>query len=90
MMKKPILWRCITLLFGSLFLILLLSCGVEPMPEPISSKDPTMNTFPILAVPPASIPLSGEWSFSIDKDGQILTLSMEASLLCGNFLGKNI
>jgi len=27
-----------------------------------------MTTFPILAIPPVSIPLSGEWCFSIDKD----------------------
>src|SRR5919109_5198532 len=53
----------------SIFLTTSVSCGAAPTTEPAPSKVATMATDPMLAILPVSIPLSGEWYFSIDKDG---------------------
>jgi beta-glucuronidase len=65
---KPILWRCIASFLTLLFLISSVSCGATPTAGATPSEVATMTTYPILAIPPVSIPLSGEWRFSIDKD----------------------
>src|ERR1700752_3187737 len=67
-MSKPILYRYIALFLISIFLILSLSCGATPTAELTPSKVTVMTPYPILAIRPVSIPLSGEWCFSIDKD----------------------
>src|SRR5215216_192445 len=64
---KPILWRCIALFFTLIFFLTSTSCGATPTSEPTPSEVAT-TTYPILAIPSSSIPLSGEWRFSIDKD----------------------
>ena len=68
-MTKPIQSRCIALFLTSIFLITSVGCGAAPTIEPTPSEVATMTTYPILAISPVSIPLSGEWRFSIDKDG---------------------
>ena len=67
-MSKPILYRSPALYLISIFLIISLSCGSTPTSEPTPSKVATMTPYPMLAIPPVSIPLSGEWCFSLDKD----------------------
>src|SRR6266498_2402684 len=67
-MIKSNLWPYIALLFTLVFLIISVSCGATPTAEPTPSKVATMSTSPIVAIPSASIPLSGEWRFSIDRD----------------------
>src|SRR4030095_14367893 len=68
-MTKPILWRCIALFLTSIFLITSMSCGAVQTVESTPSEVATRTPYPILAIPSVSIPLSGEWCFSIDKDG---------------------
>ena len=67
-MSKPILYRYLALYLISIFLIISLSCGSTPTSESTPSKVATMTPSPMLAIPPVSIPLSGEWCFSLDKD----------------------
>ena len=67
-MTKTILWRCIALFLTSIFLTTSVSCGAMPTAEPTPFEAATMTTYPIFAIPSVSIPLSGEWCFSIDKD----------------------
>src|SRR6266498_1533072 len=67
-MTKPILWRCISLFLISVFLMVSLSCSAAPTAEPIPFEVPTMPASSIAPISPVSIPLSGEWSFSIDED----------------------
>ena len=68
-MTKSILWRRIALFITLLFFITSVSCGAAPTIEPTPSKVATITTYPLVAIPSVSIPLSGEWRFSIDKDG---------------------
>jgi beta-galactosidase/beta-glucuronidase len=68
-MTKSILWRSIGLFLASIFLFTTVSCGAPATTESTPTEVATMTTDPILSVPSISIPLSGEWSFSIDKDG---------------------
>lgn len=67
-MTKQILWRAIDWFLIGALLILSTSCSATPTAEPAPSEVPTMITHPIMTIPSASIPLSGEWRFSIDKD----------------------
>lgn len=58
---------------GALFLLLMSSlslarCGPGPTTEPAPTESATMTPSPMLAIPPASMPLSGEWRFAIDED----------------------
>src|SRR5690242_17652907 len=65
---KSILWRCIFLFLISLFLITSSGCGAAPTAKPTPFEVPTMPTASIVPIPFVSMPLSGEWSFSIDKN----------------------
>src|SRR5678816_1468032 len=69
-MTKLILWRCIALFVTSLFFITSISCSTSTVPttEPTPTEMAAMTPNPILAIPPTSMPLSGDWRFSIDKD----------------------
>src|SRR5215208_3443393 len=67
-MIRPILWRCIALLLLSIFLVLSATCSTMPTIQPTSSEVATMTVDPISIISPVSIPLSGEWSFSVDKE----------------------
>jgi hypothetical protein len=41
---------------------------VVPTATPTATEVPTEITSPLIAVPPAALPLSGEWSFAVDPD----------------------
>jgi hypothetical protein len=51
-----------------MFLVSAVGCGTTPTVEPTASEVTTMTPSPIIAIPQVSIPLSGEWRFSIDRD----------------------
>src|SRR5574341_844561 len=69
MMKmKPTLYRYFAFFLTLAFLCTAVSCSTAPTAESTATAVATMATRPILAIPPVSIPLSGEWTFSIDKD----------------------
>jgi beta-glucuronidase len=59
-----------TLFLASIFLISSLSWGATPTAELTQPEVTKMNTYSVPATPPRSIPLLGEWSFSIDE-GQL-------------------
>lgn len=63
-----IFYRCLALF--SLFLFSIISFGCGPVPTAIEtpSEVATMNTDSIHAVASSSVPLTGEWHFSIDQD----------------------
>jgi beta-glucuronidase len=51
-------------------LVFLVSCGPTQAVEPTTSQEPTMTALPLAVIPSVSIPLSGDWRFSIDR-GQV-------------------
>jgi beta-glucuronidase len=65
---KPNLCHWVTWFLIWIFLFTLAGCGAMPAPTPAPSETATMITHPVVPIQPVSIPLSGEWSFSIDKD----------------------
>ena len=68
-MTKLIPWRCITLFILAIFLYSIsFGCRAMPRTEPTLSGVATTTFEPIVTIPPASIPLSREWSFAIDKE----------------------
>src|SRR6266511_4362695 len=69
MMKmKPFLYRYFAFFLTLAFLCTAVSCGTSPAAESTPTVVATKTTRPIPATPLVSIPLSGEWCFSIDKD----------------------
>ena len=64
--------RFFLILLTSLFLLNTIACGIapdsKPVQIPIISPTANMITDPIINITPASIPLTGNWRFSIDKD----------------------
>lgn len=67
-MEKPIFWRCTALCLTFIFFITSTSCGTLAT-KVTPSEAATMTTDPIPAIPSASIPLTEEWRFSIDRAG---------------------
>jgi hypothetical protein len=67
-MMKISLQRGIALFLTSLLFLVSLSCGAVSTAVSTPSEVATMNSYPISAVPLVSVPLTGEWRFSIDKD----------------------
>lgn len=60
--------RCTALFLALIFIFTATGCQATPTVGPIPSQLPTTLTSPIVAIPSASIPLSGEWRFSVDRD----------------------
>jgi beta-glucuronidase len=50
------------------FLVSNANCGKTPSGKPIIPMSPTVNPYPLIALSSNSIPLTGEWRFSIDLD----------------------
>ncbi|MGB8981290.1 MAG: sugar-binding domain-containing protein, partial [Anaerolineales bacterium] len=67
-MTKSMLRRGIALFLTAIVPFISFRCGAMPTAEPTPSEAATMSADPIPAVLPVSIPLSGEWRFSIDRD----------------------
>jgi len=65
---KLFLFRCIVLLQVFFFLLIAVSCNTVSAVEPTPYEVYTMTISPLLAIPSVSIPLNGEWCFSIDMD----------------------
>jgi beta-galactosidase/beta-glucuronidase len=65
---KPNLCHWFTWFLIWIFLFTLVGCGAMPTSTPAPSETATMVPHPVVPIQPVSIPLSGEWSFSIDKD----------------------
>jgi len=65
---RTILYRYLAFFVQVAFLITTAGCGATPTTEPTLSEVVTMTTNPIPPIPHVSIPLTGEWCFSIDKD----------------------
>ena len=65
---KIVLRRCMALSLTTMIFLVSLSCGAVPTAVSTPSEVATMNSYPIFVVLPISVPLTGEWRFSIDKD----------------------
>ena len=65
---RTILYRYLAFFVQVSFLITAAGCGATPSTEPTPPEVVTMTTNPVSAIPQVSIPLTGEWCFSIDKD----------------------
>ena len=68
-MTKPIFRQTIFFLLIAILFISTAQCNAGP-PRTISTPTQvaTMTSQPISVIRPTAIPLTGEWSFSIDKD----------------------
>src|ERR1044071_3386391 len=64
-MTKLRFWAII--FFVAILFISTVRCSVAPTQMPLPTEVPTMNSEPLSVMKPTSIPLTGEWSFSIDK-----------------------
>ena len=60
--------RCTRLIFTLVFLVSTANCETTPSVEPTIPMSPTANPYPLIALSSKSIPLTGEWRFSIDQD----------------------
>jgi beta-glucuronidase len=60
--------RCTILFLALVFIVTATGCQATPTSGPTASQAPDETASPIAATPPASLPLSGEWRFSIDQD----------------------
>jgi len=56
------------MVFTLVILVSIVNCGKIPSVEPTISMSPTANPFPLIAISSKSLPLTGEWRFSIDQD----------------------
>ena len=66
-MKERII-HCTALALTLIFLASTANCGIMPSVEPTIPMSPTANPYPLIALESKSIPLTGEWLFSIDRD----------------------
>jgi beta-galactosidase/beta-glucuronidase len=57
-----------TILLTFTMLALLVSCGPTRAVESTTPREPIVTALPIVAISSLSLPLSGEWRFSIDRD----------------------
>jgi beta-glucuronidase len=67
MKMMKIIWRRFGIFLTMIFFAASMSCSPAPTTVPTSSEVPTMNTFPKSVIEQASVPLTGEWHFSIDN-----------------------
>jgi len=65
-LRKTII-RCTTLVLALVFLVGTVNCGITSSVEPTIPMSPTVNPYPLIAISSNTIPLSGEWRFSIDR-----------------------
>ena len=67
-MIRPTFKQMILFLLILFFIISTAQCTASPTTVPIASQVATMTSEPISVMKSTSIPLSGEWSFSVDKE----------------------
>jgi len=68
MKMKPFLYRHFAFFLTLAFLCTAVSCGTSPTAESTAISVAMITPSPVVAIPPVSIPLSGESRFSIDTD----------------------
>jgi len=61
--------RSIRLFITLVFIITVVGCTAAPAPVRTASPVPSASVAPIVVIPAETLPLSGEWRFSIDTDG---------------------
>jgi beta-glucuronidase len=64
---SKIIFRCTTLVLSLVFLVSTVNCGTTPSVEPTIPMSPTTYPYPLIALSLESLPLSGEWRFSVDQ-----------------------